>query len=122
MKRSVAGFTLVEVLVAVVVLGIGVTALVGSSAMVTRMIGRGQMETRAAQLAAKRLETLRRTAYSTSPACTSGALADGGPVTSQGVTESWQVDGADPLTLTVTVSYKTAHGTHSDVLATLIKC
>ena len=122
MKRSAAGFTLVEVLVAVVVLGIGVTALVGSSAMVTRMIGRGQMETRAAQLAAKRLETLRRTAYSTSPSCTSGALADGGPVTSQGVTESWQVDGTDPLTLTVTVSYNTAHGTHSDVLTTLIKC
>ena len=122
MKRNRQGFTLVEVLVAVVVLGIGITALVGSSAMVTRMIGRGQMETRAAQLASRRLETLRREAYSTSPRCTSGGFASGGPSTSQGVTESWQLTGANPRTLTVTVSYKTAHGTHSNVISTLIKC
>ena len=122
MKRTGAGFTLVEVLVAVVVLGVGVTALVGSSAMVTRMIGRGQMETRAAQLASKRLETLRRAAYSTSPRCTSGTFVNGGPSTSQGVTESWQLTGTNPRTLTVTVSYKTSRGTHSDVLTTLIKC
>jgi prepilin-type N-terminal cleavage/methylation domain-containing protein len=121
-KRTGAGFTLVEVLVAVVVLGVGVTALVGSSAMVTRMIGRGQMETRAAQLASKRLETLRRSAYSTSPRCTAGTFANGGPSTSQGVTESWQLTGTNPRTLTVTVSYKTSRGTHSDVLTTLIKC
>ncbi len=122
MKRSESGFTLVEVLVAVVVLGIGITALVGSSAMVTRMVGRGQMETRAAQLASKRLETLRRVANSTSPRCTSGAFANGGPLTSQGVTESWQLSGTTPRTVTVTVSYRTARGTHTDVLTTLIWC
>lgn len=122
MKHTGHGFTLVEVLVAVVVLGIGITALVGSSAMVTRMIGRGQMETRAAQLASRRLETLRREAYSTSPRCTSGGFASGGPSTSQGVTESWQLTGTNPRTLTVTVSYKTARGTHSDVVSTLIRC
>ena len=122
MKHPGQGFTLVEVLVAVVVLGIGITALVGSSAMVTRMIGRGQMETRAAQLASRRLETLRREAYSTSPRCTSGGFASGGPSTSQGVTESWQLTGTNPRTLTVTVSYKTARGTHSDVVSTLIRC
>jgi prepilin-type N-terminal cleavage/methylation domain-containing protein len=121
-KHTGHGFTLVEVLVAVVVLGIGITALVGSSAMVTRMIGRGQMETRAAQLASRRLETLRREAYSTSPRCTSGGFASGGPSTSQGVTESWQLTGTNPRTLTVTVSYKTARGTHSDVVSTLIRC
>ena len=49
MKQSSAGFSLVEVLVAIVVLGIGIVAMVGSSAMVTRMIGRGKVETRAAQ-------------------------------------------------------------------------
>lgn len=122
MKRTESGFTLVEVLVAVVVLGVGITALVSSSAMVTRMIGRGQMETRAAQLASKRLETLRRVAYSTSPKCTSGGFVNGGPLTSQGVTESWQITGATPRTVTVTVSYRTVRGTHTDVLTTRIWC
>ncbi|MBA3344628.1 MAG: prepilin-type N-terminal cleavage/methylation domain-containing protein, partial [Gemmatimonadales bacterium] len=42
MKRAPAGFTLVEVLVAVVVLGVGIVALAGASAMATRMIGQGQ--------------------------------------------------------------------------------
>ena len=51
MKTSERGFTLVEVLIAVVVLGIGVTALVGSSALVTRMVGRGASETKAAEAA-----------------------------------------------------------------------
>lgn len=122
MKRSQSGFTVVEVLVAVVVLGVGITALVSSSATVTRMIGRGQMETRAAQRASKRLETLRRWANSTSPRCTSGSFASGGPATSQGVTESWQVTGTTPRTVTVTVSYKTVRGTHTDVLTTRIWC
>ena len=122
MRTAERGFTLVEVLVAVVVLGIGITALVSSSAMVTRMIGRGQMETRAAQVASERLERLRRIAYSTSPKCSSGSFANGGPVASQGVTESWTLSGTSPRVVTVTVSYKTVRGTHTDVLTTRIWC
>ena len=45
------GFTIVEVLVAVMVLAVGVIALVGSSATITRMIGRGRHDTRAALVA-----------------------------------------------------------------------
>ncbi len=122
MRRAESGFTLVEVLVAVVVLGVGITALESSSAMVTRMIGRGQISTRAAQRASVRLETLRRVAYSTSPKCTSGSFANGGPVTSRGITESWQVVAGTPRTARVLVSYPTASGTHTDTLTTLIWC
>ena len=122
MKRAETGFTLVEVLVAVVVLSIGVIALVSSAAMVTRMIGRGKMETRAAQVASRRLETLRRVAYSTSPRCTAGGFANGGPQTTQGVTETWRLTGTSPRTVTVTVSYATSYGTHTDVLTTLVDC
>jgi len=123
-RQSRSGFTLVEVLVAVVVLGIGVTALVGSSALVSRMIGRGQLSTRAAQVASRRLEMLRLAASSTDPRCTAGAFADGGPVTTRGVTESWVVPVAGRVRqVTVTVSYVIAkRGSHTEVLDSRIEC
>ena len=123
MKQARAGFTLVEVLVAVVVLGIGIVALAGSAAMVTRMIGRGQMGTRAAQLASQRLELLRNAAYRTNPRCTDASFASGGPVTAQGVTETWVIQAGTPRIITETVTYRTANGgTHNDVFTTKIGC
>ena len=41
MKRE-QGFTLVEVIIAILVLTVGLLGLVTSAALVTRMIGRGQ--------------------------------------------------------------------------------
>jgi prepilin-type N-terminal cleavage/methylation domain-containing protein len=122
-KQATKGFTIVEILVAVIVLSVGVTALVGTAGMVTRMVQRGKMSTRAADLAAKRMERLRLAALSTTPRCTSGTFASGGPATYQGVTETWVVGAAAALrTVTVNVSYKTAQGTHTDVLTTQIRC
>jgi prepilin-type N-terminal cleavage/methylation domain-containing protein len=122
-KRDRSGFTLVEVLIAVVVLGIGVVALAGSSATVTRMVGRGKQETRAAQVAARRIETLRLAGLSTSPRCTAGTFANGGPQVTDGITESWIVPAAGDLrTISVTVTHPTVKGTHTDVLTTTIEC
>ncbi len=53
------GFTLVEVIIAVLVLTIGLLALVTSSALVTRMIARGQRSAMSATFAAQRMERLR---------------------------------------------------------------
>jgi prepilin-type N-terminal cleavage/methylation domain-containing protein len=120
MKRGSAGFTLVEVLVAVVVLGIGIIAMAGTSGMVARMIGRGKMATRAGQAATRKVEELRLLAYSTTPHCTAGLFASGGPVVANGVTTSWVVNGGN---VAVTVSFKTTRGgVHTDVLTTLIDC
>jgi type IV pilus assembly protein PilV len=124
-KRSQAGFTLVEVLIAVMVLGVGITALVGSSAQVTRMISRGQMSTRAAQVAAQRLETLRLLAYSTTPHCTAGTFVNGTSTTNPlKVNEAWTITANGTLrVIQVTTTYNAARGkTHSDVLTTTIKC
>ena len=55
------GFTIVEVLVAVVVLTVGLLGMVTTSALVTRMIARGQRTSVAATFAAQRLERLRIT-------------------------------------------------------------
>jgi prepilin-type N-terminal cleavage/methylation domain-containing protein len=122
-KRSASGFTLVEVLVAIVVLGIGIVALVGSSAMVTRMIGRGKVETLAAQAASRRVEILRLAANSTTPRCTAAGFANGGPVTANGVTESWTVPGAGKVrSVQVNVTYRTVQGTRTSSLLTRIEC
>jgi len=58
MKRE-QGFTIVEVIIAIIVLTIGLLGLVTSAALVTRMIGRGQRSAVAAQYSQRRLEMLR---------------------------------------------------------------
>ncbi len=90
MRASRYGFTVAEALVAVVVLTVGVLALVGSSAQVSRMIGRGRHATVAAMVAAARVERLRQIARSTSPACTSAEWRSDSAAHA-GVTESWHI-------------------------------
>jgi prepilin-type N-terminal cleavage/methylation domain-containing protein len=53
------GFTIVEVLIAIIVLTVGVLALVTSAALVTRMISRGQRSADASAFMARRVERLR---------------------------------------------------------------
>jgi prepilin-type N-terminal cleavage/methylation domain-containing protein len=123
-KRATSGFTIVEVLMAVIVLGVGVVAMAGSSALVTRMIGRGQRATRAAQVAGQRLDSLRLIAYKTTPHCTS--VTSGGPITSPlGVKQSWVVStpNAKSRKVVLTLTYKNALGkTGTDVITTIIGC
>jgi prepilin-type N-terminal cleavage/methylation domain-containing protein len=122
-SRSNSGFTLVEVLVAIVVLAVGVVAMAGSTAMVTRMIGRGKVETRVAQAASRRMEVLRLAANSTTPHCTAGTFASGGPVTANGLTESWTVPVAGRVrSVQVNVTYRTARGSRTASLQTRIEC
>lgn len=119
--RNDKGFTILEVLVAVLVLAIGVIALVGSSALVTRMIGQGHRDTRAAAIAEQRLETLRQQAYATTPACT--GLAGGTTAQPGSMTDTWQVAGAgNTRTLKAIVTYRTNRGTSSDTVITVIRC
>ena len=123
MTRNEGGFTLVEVLIAVVVLGIGVTALVGSSALVTRMVGPrqgrdpggpgGQPADRdAAGPGLLHGHPLHRASF-----------ASGGPVTTNGIRERWIVSVAGKVaSVSDTVTHRVARGTHTDVLTTRIEC
>jgi prepilin-type N-terminal cleavage/methylation domain-containing protein len=120
---SSKGLSLVEVIVALVILGVGVGALAGSFALVTRMVGRGAMQSRAAQLAASRLERLRLVASSTVPRCIAVAFANGGPLSSQAVTERWEVGSGGPIRqVGVIVSYPIPGGTHAETLYTRLDC
>ena len=123
MKHSESGFTLVEVLVAIVVMAVGVIALAGSTAMVTRMIGRGKVDTRVAQVASRRIETLRLLAASTTPRCTAGTFTNGGPLSADNITETWTVPGAGKVrTIQVNVSYRTVRGPRTASVVTRIEC
>ena len=57
--KTEAGFTIVEILIAIVVLTVGILGMVTTSALVTRMIARGQRTAMAAEFAAQRFERLR---------------------------------------------------------------
>lgn len=54
-----AGFTIIEIMIAVVILAVGLLGLTTTSAVVTRMIGRGQRSELAATLAMQRMERMR---------------------------------------------------------------
>jgi prepilin-type N-terminal cleavage/methylation domain-containing protein len=121
--RSTSGVTLVEVLIAIVVLSIGVLALTGSSALVTRMIGRGKVETEAALRASRRVELLRAAAASTTPRCQAPSFSNGGPVIFDALAESWVVSPSGTLRrVRVSVSYLTVRGVRSAMLETVVAC
>jgi prepilin-type N-terminal cleavage/methylation domain-containing protein len=79
--RRRRGFTIVEVIAAVVVLAVGVLGLAGTAAMVTRLLGQGDRQTDAAVMAQKRFEQLRATRCPVA----------GGLTTASGATEQWTV-------------------------------
>jgi len=58
-RNNARGFTLVEIIIAIVVLTVGLLGLVSTAALVTRMIARGQRSAVASTFAAQRLELLR---------------------------------------------------------------
>jgi prepilin-type N-terminal cleavage/methylation domain-containing protein len=57
--RNERGFTIVEVIIAILVLTMGILALGGTSALVTRMIARANRAALAASFASERMELLR---------------------------------------------------------------
>src|SRR2546426_12806655 len=81
MKRE-QGFTIVEVIVAILVLTVGLLALVTSAALVTRMIGRGQRSAVAAQYAQRRLEMLRTSGCKSQAGGSEGLMRGSAPLDS----------------------------------------
>jgi prepilin-type N-terminal cleavage/methylation domain-containing protein len=122
--RTQRGFTLIEVMLSVVLLTVGVMALVSSSAMTARMIGRGRSSTMIGQRSATRFDYLRQLAASTSPPCTSPNFV-GGDSTRYGVREIWTItQPTSPNTRLVKLilRYKAAGRTVADTVQTFILC
>lgn len=56
------GFTIIEIIIAIVVLTVGVLGMMTTAALVTRMIARGQRSASASAFAARRVERMRTAA------------------------------------------------------------
>ena len=80
--RSQPAFTLLEVLVSLVILGVGILGLSANAALVSRLVGDGSRLTLAATVAVTRLEQLRTLPC---PGLTSGRAI------TRGIEESWSV-------------------------------
>lgn len=120
MKRE-HGFTLVEVIIAIMVLTVGLLGLVTSAALVTRMIGRGQRSSVSAAFAARRLEMLRATGCQTQTSGSEVLMRGSAPIDSL----SWRFASAGPNHWQVVVrsTYQTALGKwRTDSLGTEISC
>jgi type IV pilus assembly protein PilV len=122
--KTRGGFTLIEVMVAIVILAVGVLGMLTTSSLVTRMIGRGKVTTRAAQVAETRLEILRQQALSSTPSCST--LGASGTATTAGLAEAWTVTtpaiSAKLRQLDVTVTYPITGGTRTAKVSTIIRC
>ena len=123
-RHSERGFTLVEVIIAVVLLGVGVMALVSSSAMATRMIGRGKESTMAAQIGAAQVERLRQLGASTATSCTAATFkSDSTTDATSHVKARWEVPNAGTTrAVKVILTYRAASRQVVDTMLTTIYC
>jgi len=117
------GFSVVEVVVAIVILSVGLMGLVSTGALVTRMITRGQRSAIAANYAGRRLEMLRPAA------CIPAQRVNGSEVLYKGSvavsTNTWTFTAADATTFRIRLfaSYTTTKGkVRTDVLETTVAC
>lgn len=114
------GFTIVEVLVAVLILTVGLLALASTAALVTRMVGQGDRYTEAANLAGRQFETFRSQWTGTNCA----GAADGS-TTGSGFTVAWRVTSVASgraRQVQLTVSSPTGRGTRTDTFFQTITC
>ncbi|MDH3456783.1 MAG: prepilin-type N-terminal cleavage/methylation domain-containing protein [Gemmatimonadota bacterium] len=113
-KRN--GFTIIEVLVAVLVLAVGILGMATTAALVTRMIGQGQRFSEVSAVAAQRFEMLR------SRPC---ATMANGSATQGPYVLSWTVDSVaagKARSLRLIVISPTTRTTRADTFATTVPC
>lgn len=114
--RHEGGFTIVEILVAVMVLTVGLLGLATTAGLVTRMISQGHRYTEASTLATERIEMLKSTGC---PAATSGSETRGA------MTVRWSVVdtlGGRARALHVVVASPTTRGRRTDSFNTVHFC
>lgn len=113
--RARNGFTLVELIVAMLMLTIGLLGLAGVGAVVLQQMKGGTYQTIAASIAQSRFEQME------GDACT--AIASGA-ATVRGMTEKWTASALGPRAMSVvdTVSFVSPRGTRKVGINTVVYC
>ena len=110
------GFTIIEVIIAVLLLSVGLLGLASTAGTVTRMIGQGQRFTTASLLASERFEIIR------AQECDDMASGSG---TSGTYNLNWTVsslNGGAGRGISVMIESRTGSGTRTDTFSTVIAC
>jgi prepilin-type N-terminal cleavage/methylation domain-containing protein len=116
-RNAERGISLIEILVALTILSIGLLALAGTSANVTRMIGQGRWNTAVMGFAEGRVDMLRAAARD-SASC--GSIISGSASLPGGLTEHWNVSaGIRSVAIAVIV---TGRGARADTISTVVPC
>jgi type IV pilus modification protein PilV len=109
-----AGFTLVELLVAMMVFAVGMLGLAATAASVTRLMGGARRQTIASMVAQSRIERLR-----SSPCGTLVAGTD----TTRGIVNKWTVQAVTRgVNISDTVFYASSRGSSKRVYKTTLPC
>ncbi len=109
------GFSLIEVMVAMIILSVGVLAVAAASGYITKLMAEGGRSGGSAAVAESRIEQL------TATPCAN--LSTTGSATTGKFTESWTVTTANLLrTITETVSYPAGKTTRTATYVAYISC
>ena len=113
-QRARAGFTIIELLVAMMIFSVGVLAMASTAARVINMLSSAQTRTVAASVAENRFERLR---------AVSCASHRSDSAVTRGIKESWTVV---PLSrtddVTVVLKFSADHNTKTQVYRSLLSC
>lgn len=113
--RSRRGFTLAEVLLAIVLIDVGLLALMGGSAVLLRQTNALRLRNAALRAATNRLQQL---------AAASCAASAGSAVTADGIREAWTLVALNGAIADVrdSVTFSSGSKTHALVLQTRLPC
>lgn len=112
--RARGGFTLIEMIIAIIVMAIGVMGLAGTASYVAIQMGGANVQTIAATLA---------TQVSDSLAARKCSSLVSGTKTKRGITVSWAVgDSSRTKWVTEQVQYKTKRGSRTLNYVTVVQC
>jgi len=118
MRNSRDGFTIIEVLIAIIVLSIGVLALSSGAGSVTRMMYSGKNKTHSYALSASKIDSLRALAKA---GC--GTISGGNWAAVYGVSGAWTVSTfTNGRRIEVTTSYRNGRAEKRDTVNAYIYC
>jgi len=113
--RARRGTSLVEILIAAVMLMVAVMGLLGASSSISQQMGAGRRQMVAASIAQRRLDSLQ------SLPCTTLSAAGSGSGTSNGIREQWTVTGSG-ATRTIQLSLTVPRVNRAYRYSTIVPC